>query len=49
MSVIYAMNSFMKIVNVKYALFCAALPASIGFILLITTVAPCVDFNGLVF
>jgi hypothetical protein len=43
------MNSFMKILNVKGALLCAALPASIGFILLITTAAPCVGFDGLVF
>ncbi len=33
----------------NFALLYAALPASIAFILLITTAAPCVGFNGLVF
>ncbi len=36
----------MKILNVKDVLLHAALPVSIGFILLTTTDAPCVDFNG---
>ena len=48
-SVIFAMNFFLKILNVKDALLFAALPASIVFILLITTAAPCAGFNGLVF
>ncbi len=42
-------ESFLKILNVKDALLYAALPASIVFILLITTAAPCVGFDGLVF
>ena len=49
MNVIYAMNFFLKILNVKDALLFAALPASIAFILLITTAAPCAGFNGLDF
>jgi len=49
MSVIFAMNFVLKILNVKDVLLYAALPASIVFILLITTTAPCVGFNGLAF
>ena len=49
MSAIFAMNFFLKILNVKDAVLFAALPASIAFILLITTAAPCVGINGLVF
>ncbi len=48
-SVIFAMNFFLKILNVKDALLFAALPASIAFILLITTAAPYAGINGLVF
>ena len=40
---------FLKILNVKDAVLFAALPALIAFILLITTAAPCVGINGLVF
>jgi hypothetical protein len=40
---------FLKILNVKDALLFAALPASIAFILLITTAAPYAGINGLVF
>jgi hypothetical protein len=40
---------FLKILNVKDAVLHAALPASIVFILLITTTAPCVVFSGQVF
>ncbi len=49
MSVIYVMISYLKILNVKDAHLYAALPASIVFILLITTTAPCFVFSGLVF
>jgi hypothetical protein len=49
MSAIFAMNFFLKILNVKDAVLFAALPALIAFILLITTAAPCVGINGLVF
>ncbi len=49
MNAIFAMNFFLKILNVKDAILCAALPASIAFILLITTAAPCAGINGLVF
>ena len=49
MSAIFAMNFFLKILNVKDAVLFAALPASIAFILLITTAAPCVGINGLAF
>jgi hypothetical protein len=49
MSAISAMNFFLKILNVKDALLFAALPASIVFILLITTTAPCVGISALVF
>jgi hypothetical protein len=48
-SVIFAMNFFLKILNVKDALLFAALPASIAFILLINTAAPYAGINGLVF
>jgi hypothetical protein len=43
------MNSSIKILNVKDALLFAALPASIVFILLITTTAPCVGISALAF
>jgi hypothetical protein len=43
MSVIYAMNYFLKILNVKDVNLYAALPASIVFILLITTTVLYVD------
>ena len=43
MSVIYAMNYFLKILNVKDVNLYAVLLVSIGFILLITTTAPYVD------
>ena len=49
MSVIFVMNSSMKILNVKDALLYAAQPASTVFILLITTAAPCVGINAWVF
>ncbi len=49
MSAISAMNFFLKILNVKDAVLCAALPASIVFILLTTTTAPYVGINALVF
>ncbi len=49
MSAIFAMNFFLKILNLKDAVLFAALPALIAFILLITTAAPCVGINGLVF
>jgi len=49
MNAIFAMSYFLKILNVKDALLCAALPASIVFILLITTTAPCVGISELVF
>ena len=49
MNAIYAMSYFLKILNVKDALLFAALPASIAFILLITTAAPYAGINGLVF
>jgi hypothetical protein len=49
MNVIYAMNIFLKILNVKDVLLFAALHVSISFILLITTAAPCAGINGLVF
>ena len=49
MNVIFVMNFSMKILNVKDALLFAALPASIVFILVITTAAPCAGINGLVF
>ena len=42
-------ESFLKNLNVKDAPLYAALPASIVFILLITTTAPCVVFSGLGF
>ena len=48
-SVIFAMNFFLKILNVKDAVLFAALPALIAFILLITTAAPYAGINGLVF
>ena len=40
---------FLKILNVKDALLFAALPASIVFILLTTTTAPCVGISALAF
>ena len=43
MSVIYAMNYFLKILNVKDVNLYAALHASIGFILLTTTTVLYVD------
>jgi hypothetical protein len=43
MSVIYAMNYFLKILNVKDVNLYAALPVSIVFILLITTTVLYVD------
>ncbi len=49
MSVMFAMNFFMKNLNAKDALFCAALPASKGFILLITTTATCTYWYALVY
>jgi hypothetical protein len=49
MSAIFAMNFFLKILNVKDAVLFAALPALIAFILLITTAAPYAGINGLVF
>ena len=39
---------FLKILNVKDAPLCAALPASIVFILLITTIALCADIKILI-
>jgi hypothetical protein len=45
MNAIYAMSYFLKILNVKDALLCAALPASIVFILLTITAAPYVGFS----
>ena len=47
-SVIFAMNFFLKILNVKDALLFAALPASIVFILLITTTALYADIKLLI-
>ena len=49
MNVIYAMNFLCKISNANNAVLCAVLPASIAFILLTTTAAPCVGINALVF
>jgi hypothetical protein len=49
MNVIFAMNFFLKISNVNNAVLCAALPASIAFILLITTTAPYVGISALAF
>ena len=49
MSAISAMNFFLKILNVKDAVLCAVLPASIAFLLLTTTAAPCVGISALAF
>jgi hypothetical protein len=45
MNAIFAMNFFLKISNANNAVLCAVLPASIAFILLITTTAPCVGIE----
>jgi hypothetical protein len=49
MNAIFAMSYFLKISNVNNAVLYAALPASIVFILLITTTALCVGISGLFF
>jgi hypothetical protein len=51
MNVVYICCDFslLKILNVNFVHLSAALHASIGFILLTTTAAPCVGFNALLF